>query len=106
MLDAWKIVCILSSGLFAGVVATLLTEHEPDDVLEYFYSVIRTPVDPNEVPAVDRFIPADEDGLEHVWALYGFQIPKPTGRGIAGFAIAWVVVIAMVYMTKWISLIV
>lgn len=106
MLDAWKIVCILSSGLFAGVVATLLTDHEPDDLLEYFYSVIRTRVVPNEVPAVQRFIPADEEDLEHVWALYGFQIPKPTGRGIAGFAIAWVIVIAMVYLTKWISSIV
>ena len=106
MLDAWKIVCILSSGLFAGVIATLLTEHEPDDLLEYFYSVIRTRVDPNELPALQRFIPADEENLEHVWALYGFQTPKPTGRGIAGFAIAWVIVIAMVYLTKWISLIV
>jgi Na+/proline symporter len=106
MLDAWKIVCILSSGLCAGVVATLLTDHEPDDLLEYFYSVIRTPVAPNEVLTTQRFVPADEDGLEHVWALYGFQIPKPTGRGIAGFVVAWVVVIAMVYLTKWISLIV
>lgn len=106
LLDAWKIVCILSSGLFAGVVATLLTDHEPDDLLEYFYSVIRTRVHANEVTAGQRFMPADEDDLEHVWALYGFQIPKPTGRGITGFAIAWVIVIAMVYLTKWISLIV
>ena len=88
------------------MVATLLTDHEPDDLLEYFYSVIRTRVHANEVTAGQRFMPADEDDLEHVWALYGFQIPKPTGRGITGFAIAWVIVIAMVYLTKWISLIV
>ena len=106
MLDAWKIACILSTGLFAGVVATLLTDHEPDDMLEYFYSVIRTRVVPNEVPTFPRFIPADGEDLEPVRAFYGFQIPQPTWRGITGFVVAWIIVAAMVYITKWISLLV
>jgi Na+/proline symporter len=106
MLDAWKIMCILSTGLFAGVVATLLTDHESDDVLEYFYSVIRTRVEPDEVMANPRFIPADGEDLEPVRAFYGFQIPQPTRRGVAGFVVAWIIVAAMVYFTKWITLLV
>jgi hypothetical protein len=97
-------VCILSTGLFAGVIATLLTHHEPDDILEYFYSVIRTPVAANEVPTFPRFIPADGEDLEPVQAFYGFQIPRPTWRGAAGFVVAWLVVAALVLVTKWISL--
>jgi len=106
MLDAWKIVCILSTGLVSGTIATLLTDHEPDDVLEYFYSVIRTRVEVDEPADMGEFIPADGDDLEPVWALCGFQIPKPTWRGFAGFLLAWIVVAVMVYATKWISLIV
>ena len=106
MLDAWKIVCILATGLFAGVIATLLTTHESDDLLEYFYSVIRTPVAPDEVPTFPRFIPAEGEGLEPVFAFFGFQFPQPTRRGVAGFVGAWLVVVAMVYLTKWISLLV
>ena len=106
MLDSWKMVCILGTGLFAGVVATLLTAPERDDLLEYFYSVIRTRVEPGEVPAYPRFVPADGEDLEPVRAFYGFQIPQPTRRGVAGFLLAWMIVAALVYFTKWISLLV
>ena len=106
MIDAWKIVFILGSGLIAGVTATLLTDPQPDSQMEHFYRVIRSPVTPNENRYAAQFIPPEGDDLVPSISLLGFQLPGPTRAGTIGFVVAWIVVIGMVLLTKWLSMVV
>jgi Na+/proline symporter len=104
MIDAWKIVCILSGGLFCGVIASILTEPQHDDMLEHFYRVIRTPVTPDEVAQGRDFLPPEDTVLVPAVCFAGFQFPGPTKVGSFGFVLAWLIVIAMIVGTKWLSL--
>jgi Na+(H+)/acetate symporter ActP len=104
MIDAWKIVCILSGGLFCGVIASILTEPQHDDMLEHFYRVIRTPVTPDEVAQGRDFLPPEDTVLVPAVCFAGFQFPGPTKGGTFGFVLAWLIVIAMIVGTKWLSL--
>ncbi len=104
MIDAWKIVCILSGGLFVGVIASMLTDPQHDDQLEHFYRVIRTPVTPDESEYADQYMPPEENELVPAVSFFGFQFPGPTKGGTIGFVVAWLVVIGMILGTKWLSL--
>jgi hypothetical protein len=104
MIDAWKIVCILTGGLSCGVIASLLTDPQPDDQLEHFYRVIRTPVSPDESEYADRYTPPEDNVLVPAISFFGFQFPGPTKGGTLGFIVAWIVVIGMILGTKWLSL--
>jgi len=104
MIDAWKIIWILFGGLLAGTIATLSTPPEPDAQLEYFYRVIRTPIAPNESQFADQYVPPEDAELAPAFYFAGFQFPGPTREGTIGFILAWVVVIGMVVITKWLSL--
>lgn len=104
MIDAWKIVCILSGGLFFGVIASMLTDPQHDDQLEHFYRVIRTPVTPDENEYADQYMPPEENELVPAVSFFGFQFPGPTKGGTIGFVVAWLVVIGMILGTKWLSL--
>ena len=106
MIDAWKIAFILGSGLLAGVTATLLSVPQPDDQLEHFYRVIRSPVTPHENRYAAQFVPPEGDDLVSSMSFLGFQLPGPTRAGTIGFVVAWVVVIGMVLLTKWLSMVV
>ena len=106
MIDAWKLVFILGSGMIAGVTATLLTVPQPDDQLEHFYRVIRSPVTPDENRYAAQFVPPEGDDLVPSMSFLGFQLPGPTRAGTIGFVVAWVVVIGMVLLTKWLSMVV
>ncbi len=104
MIDAWKIVCILSGGFFVGIVATMLSDPQPDDQLEHFYRVLRTPVSPGEEKYGDQYSPSDDEDLAPAISFFGFQLPGPTLVGTVGFVVAWVIVIGIVLLTKRLSL--
>jgi hypothetical protein len=104
MIDAWKIACILTGGLASGIIASILTDPQQDDQLEHFYRVIRTCVSPEESEYADQFTPPEDAELVPAVSFYGFQLPGPTAGGTVGFLIAWLVVIAMILGTKWLSL--
>lgn len=104
MLDAWKIILILGGGLFFGSVAALLTDPQAEDQLEQFYKMLRTPVASDEFLYADQYIPPESGTLAPAVSFMGFQLPGPTRGGTLGFLIAWLVVAAMVFATKWASL--
>ncbi len=104
MVDAWKIVCILLGGLFCGVVASFLTEPQHEDQLERFYRVIRSRVMPDENQYADQYTPPEDCELASAVSFLGFQFPGPTKSGTIGFVLVWLVVIALVLGTKWLSL--
>ncbi|MFN9719927.1 MAG: sodium:solute symporter [Planctomycetota bacterium] len=104
MFDAWKIILILAGGLFCGIVAALLTDPQAEDQLEQFYKMLRTPVAPDEFQYADQYIPPETGPLAPAVSFLGFQFPGPTRSGTLGFIVAWLVVAAMVFVTKWASL--
>jgi Na+/proline symporter len=105
MLDSWKITVILASSVVTGVFATLLTDLPQDEQLEFFYRLIRTPVNSNEQDVdITNFQPSDEDELAPCISFFGFQLPGPTRGGTIGFLIAALLVIAMIVGTKLISM--
>ncbi len=105
MMDAWKILLILTSGLSAGILCTFVTDLMQDSQLEYFYRVIRTPVSPDEATYGEDYQPPDDKELLPCVAFWGFQLPGPTRGGLLGFIVAWLIVGALVLLTKWVSLI-
>lgn len=104
MLDAWKIICILSGGLLCGVIAALLTDPQAEDQLEQFYKLLRTPVAPDEYQYSDLFIPPDNGPLAPSVSFLGFQFPGPTKGGTIGFLVACGVVASLIFAAKWASL--
>ena len=73
-------------------------------MLEHFYRVIRTPVTPDEVAQGRDFLPPEDTVLVPAVCFAGFQFPGPTKGGTFGFVLAWLIVIAMIVGTKWLSL--
>ncbi|MBL8808680.1 MAG: hypothetical protein JNM43_00770 [Planctomycetaceae bacterium] len=105
MMDAWKILLILASGLSAGIIGTFVTDLMQDSQLEYFYRVIRTPVSPDEATYGEDYQPPDDIELLPCVAFWGFQLPGPTRGGLLGFTVAWLIVGGLVLVTKWVSLV-
>ena len=105
MLDAWKIACILLASLGAGVFATLLTEPQPPGQLEFFYRLIRTPVAANELHSdVRSFVPVEDNReLLPCLSIAGFQFPGATRGGVIGLVLSTLLIVAMVFGTKWLS---
>jgi len=104
MRESWKIVCILGGGLLAGVVASILADNQADGQLDQFYRVLRTPVAPEETDYAEQFLPPDDGTLAPAVSILGFQFPGPTRVGTAGFLIASLLVVGMIYAAKWLSL--
>jgi Na+/proline symporter len=105
MLDAWKIALILLASLGAGVFATLLTEPQPPGQLEFFYRLIRTPVGATELDSdVRSFVAAEDDrDLLPCLSIAGFQFPGATRGGVIGLVLSTLLIVAMVFGTKWLS---
>lgn len=106
MKDAWQIVWYLSTGLIAGTVCAFLTPPESPDQLDHFYNLLRTPVAPEEIHEQPCRVPPESGHPEPALSIGAFQFPGPTKVGVVGFAVAIVVVITMVFATKWLSLVV
>lgn len=106
MLDAWQSVCYLGAGLVVGVSTALLTRPQSAAQLDPFFTLLRTPVMPNETVSEPCTVPANNPHREEVIEFAGFQFNKPTRLGIGGFLIAWMLVFAIVAVTKMLSLVV
>lgn len=104
MLEAWKVVCIIGLASIVGIIATVMTEPEPDDQLEHFYRVIRSPIRPDERGEAGRYEPPLGDDLAPAILVMGFQLPGPTRSGTIGFLITLGFVVGLVLATKWLSL--
>jgi len=85
-------------GVVTMVVVSLFTRPPDKDKLDRFYSVLRTPVEPGEVITKPvslpkgKLPPPQRKLIEHP----DWEIQQPTARGIGGFIIAWVLVIALI----------
>ncbi|NOY79737.1 MAG: sodium:solute symporter family protein [Kiritimatiellaeota bacterium] len=96
----WQMVFYITAGVFSGVVVSRLTRPEPDDKLDRFYELVRTPVNAAEPePAQPCTLP---EGIEPVPArpLFkhsSFEICVPSRTSVVGFLVAWAVVAALIW---------
>lgn len=106
MTDAWQSLSYLSAGLVAGVITSLLTRPQPEEQLDEFYTLLRTPITPGEEVNAPCTVPPDVTIREPVIEIGQFQFPRPTRIGVIGFVVAWILVLAIVGATWWLSTIV
>ncbi|MCA9062414.1 MAG: hypothetical protein KDA96_05130 [Planctomycetaceae bacterium] len=104
MIDAWQIAWYLSIGLTGGLTAALLTDPEPADRMDHFYSLLRTPIYPNEPTDLSCAVPTESVEPEPAMTVGPLQLPMPTRVGVVGFVVAWVVVFLMIVGTKILSM--
>ncbi|MCA9058072.1 MAG: hypothetical protein KDA85_06215, partial [Planctomycetaceae bacterium] len=105
MIDAWQIALYLSVGLGSGLIAALMTDPEPADRMDHFYSLLRTPVYPDEPTDIPCAVPAESTEPEPALIFGPLQLPMPTRAGIIGFIAAWGVVVLLIVGTKILSLV-
>jgi Na+/proline symporter len=101
----WQYVMYLSSGAIAGILVSLVTRRPTEEKLDHFFTLIRTPVRPGEEVAQPCTLPENPLPPEtgKLIPLPGIEIPKPSRVGIVGFAIAWVVVGLLIWLTKFLA---
>jgi len=102
--DAWTSLAYLSAGLISGLVISLLSQRTPREKLDYFFRLLRTPVREGEHVAEPCTLP--ENPAEPIAKLFDhpdIEIPRPTKGDIGGFALAWVFVALIIWMTWWLS---
>ena len=106
MLDAWQNLSYVGGGVIAGVIAALATRPQPSQQLDPFFTLLRTPVQEDEIVQAPCTVPENNSTREDVIEFAGFQFPTPTRFGVGGFVVAWILVFAIVGMTKLLSILV
>ncbi len=106
MLSMWQDLSYLSAGVLGGIVASLVTRPQPLQQLDQFYTLLRTPVQEGEIVLSPCTVPENNNVREPVIEFAGFQFPQPTRLGVVGFLVAWVLVFAIVGLTKLLSVVV
>ncbi|QDU38836.1 Sodium/glucose cotransporter [Maioricimonas rarisocia] len=97
----WQIVLYLGGGTVAGIVTSLLTRRTPEEKLDHFFRLIRTPVHPDEeikrpCTLPENPLPAETGKLI---PLKDLEIPWPSLVGISGFLFSWLCVAGIIWLT-------
>ncbi|MCA8998473.1 MAG: sodium:solute symporter family protein [Planctomycetaceae bacterium] len=97
----WQILMYLSAGAVTGILVSLLTKRTPEDKLDHFYKLIRTPIRPGEEVKEPCTLPDDhlptETGKLIPWK--DLEIPRPSFVGTVGFLVSWGIVALIVGVT-------
>jgi len=103
MWDPWQMILYLSVGLIAIVVVSFVTRRVPEDALDRFYSVLRTPVQPGEVVEKPCTLPEGVEPAEPKKLIDrpDLEIYVPSRLSVLGFIGVWLAVAAMIVGIKW-----
>jgi Na+/proline symporter len=104
MADAWQMFSYIGAGLVVGIGTSLLTKRQDAEKLDKFFSLIHTPVTPDEVVDLPCTLP--ENPAERTPKMFNhpdIELPKPTKLGMIGFVVAWILVAGIIYLTDWLS---
>ncbi|QDV79054.1 Sodium/pantothenate symporter [Planctomycetes bacterium K2D] len=96
--DAWLILAYLVVGVVSCVLVSLVTEPTPDEKLNRFYTLTRTPVREDEVVEAPCTLPvgAPPPNRRMLVTSWGLEIPAPSTTAVVGFLAGWVMVAALV----------
>jgi len=88
----------LTAGTIFMIVASLLTRRPDSRKLDLFYDTLRTPIQPGErVVESLRLPPGVQPAPQRKLINHpDLEIQVPTRRGITGFLLAWLIVIALI----------
>jgi Na+/proline symporter len=102
--DAWQMFSYIGAGLVVGIGVSLSTKRQDKEKLDKFFALVHTPVTPDEV--VDSPCTLPENPAERTPKMFNhpdIELPKPTKLGMIGFAVAWVLVGLIIYLTDYLS---
>ena len=94
----WQMVFYLSAGFAGGIVVSCRTRRTDAGQLDRFYSLLRTPVQPDEVIETPCTLPAGtQPGPRHVvFPQSSLELPIPSRRAVAGFSVGWLLVVLII----------
>ena len=101
--DTCLMLIYIAVGVASGVTTSLLSRPQTTGQMEEFFTLLRAPVTGAEVDVSPCIIPYNQPLRDPVIRLGEFQFPRPTRLGITGFVGVWVLVLVIVYGTKWFS---
>jgi Na+/proline symporter len=95
----WQMVLYLSTGFILTVLVSLLTKPIPEEKLDNFYALVRTPVRPGEQVDAPCTLPSDTVVPEKrsLFPNTGLEILIPSRSSVLGFMVGWGCVAAIIY---------
>jgi hypothetical protein len=102
--EPWLILFYTLSAVIACIVVSLLTRQIPEEKLQRFYDLTRTPIREGEVVLRPCTMPV---GVEPPYRRMlitagGLEIPMPSATSWIGFMAGWVAVAMLVFGFLWI----
>jgi hypothetical protein len=103
----WVILFYTVSALVAGIVVSLVTPRVPNERLQRFYDLTRTPVEEDEVVAQPCTLPVGvtPPKREMLLTAFGLEVPMPSTTSIVGFlagcAAAALLVVGYLWLIVW-----
>lgn len=96
----WAMVFYIGFGVLAGIVVSLLTRPVPEEQLENYYTLTRTPVVPGEEILKPCTVPKGSTTLARrpiFPGLKSLEFQVPNFVSMAGFIFGWVFVVGIIY---------
>lgn len=99
----WQMLAYITAGFVIGIVVSLFSKTVAAQKLERFYSLLRTPIQPNEVITDPCHLPEGvEPGARNVFFPNSqFEIPRPTWLAMSGFIAGWLIVAGIIGTVWW-----
>ena len=102
--DAYQMASYLSFGIVAGIITSLATRPRSKEKIDHFFLLLQTPITPDETVDSPCTLPAHPaDPIEPMRLTKNLELPRPTLIGMGGFVVAWIVVAAIIWLTKYLS---
>ncbi|HEX6962060.1 MAG TPA: hypothetical protein VF175_09355 [Lacipirellula sp.] len=102
--EPWLILFYTASSIIACVIVSVLTPQVPQDQLQRFYDLTRTPVQEGEVVLQPCTLPVGVDPARRrmIATFAGLEIPMPSATSWIGFFVGWIAVAMLVAAFLWI----
>lgn len=103
MYEPWLIVFYLSSAAIVGVVVSLFSPNVPEERLNRYYALTRTPIQEGEVIETPCELPKGVEPVERkmLTTAFGLEIPMPSKVAFIGFGAGWAGVFALIGGFLW-----
>ena len=104
MYEPWLILFYLVMAVLVGMLVSLVTPKVPEERLNRYYELTRTPIQPGEVIETSCELPTGVVPAERKMLItaFGLEIPMPSKVSFLGFATGWAGVFGLIGAFVWI----
>ena len=104
LVEPWQILFYMAAAVSVGIVVSLLSRPVPNEKLDRFYQLTRTPVADGELIQSPCTIPVSTpvSERERIDNRLGLELPVPSRTSIVGFLVVWFFVAALIGGFVWI----